>query len=104
MEIVYLPAGKAAGEDSDCIMIQETPEGSYTLAGSVLSRDPDADESTSVAMASSDIYPTFEDAEAAGLAWADLQRSELVHVVRSRGDEPLPDIFDSTNRPQGRLG
>ena len=43
-------------------------------------------------MIGSDPYPSYEEAEAAGLAWINEHGVEQVFVARSEGVRPLPDI------------
>lgn len=64
MEIVRLPVGEGAPRDSDCISIEEQPDGSFGLTGSLLS------DEGSVAIVSPIICPTREAAEEQGLSWA----------------------------------
>lgn len=70
MNIVKLPPGEIAPEDSDCISIALTPKGTYSLDGSALQSCGDGDEIESVTMIGSQPYDSYEEAEAAGLAWA----------------------------------
>lgn len=92
METVTLPAGEAASAEADCIRIQETQSGLFTLAGTVLAvcGDPEAEEVLS--LVASDPYESYEAAEAAGLAWANDQCVQLLYISRSKGTEPLPDV------------
>lgn len=94
MDIIKLPVGQAAPEDSDCIRIQELPGGAFELNGSVLMRCGDGDTMESVAMVGSESYSSADDAESAGLAWANEHCVEQLHVARSDGTKPLPDILD----------
>jgi hypothetical protein len=72
MEIIKLPPGEHAGEDTDCIKIERTANGRFSLATSALVAcdSDDEDAGDSAAVISSDTYATVEEAEAAGLAWA----------------------------------
>lgn len=92
MEIVQLPLGEVASDESDCIRIQELPDGRFRLQGSVLLQCGDGDASESVALIGGDLYDSYEDAEGAGLAWADTHCVEVLHVARSDGTKPLPDV------------
>lgn len=91
MEIVKMPAGLQASDDSDCIRIQELADGAFSLNGSVLFRCGDVDVAESVSLIGGDPYPTYEAAEAAGLAWADEHCVETLYVCRSEGVKPLPE-------------
>ena len=71
MEIVKMPAGETADENTDCIKIGRIPDGRYSLVTSALViSDDEADAGDSEAVVGSDSYATYEEAEAAGLAWA----------------------------------
>lgn len=94
MEIIQLPIGTIAPQDSDCIRIQELSEGKFELNGSVLLRCGDSEAFESVAMVGSESYATPDDAESAGLAWAADHCVEQLYVARSDGTKPLPDILD----------
>ncbi|MDF2493864.1 hypothetical protein [Sphingomonas sp.] len=91
MQIVKLPAGEPAPPDTDCIRIQERKDGQFLLEGSVLFRCGDIDSAESVSLVGGDPYPSYDDAEAAGLAWADDHCVETLHLARSAGTQPLPD-------------
>lgn len=92
MEIIKLPAGEQASDESDCIRIEESPAGSFTLTGSVLLRCGDADVAESVSLIGGDPYESYESAEAAGLAWAAEHCADVLYVCRSDGVRPLPDL------------
>lgn len=94
MEIIKLPVGQIAAEDTDCIRIQELPGGGFELNGSVLLRCGDSDAAESVSMVGSETYANSDDAESAGLAWAADHCVEELYVARSEGTKPLPDIID----------
>lgn len=82
MKIVKLPVGEQAPDDSDCITVERLPDGWYLLECSALMVCEGVDEFHSVAMISGEPYPTYEAAEAAGLAWADRRCVETMHVAR----------------------
>src|SRR3954463_1751911 len=63
MEIIKLPVGHVAAEDTDCIRIQQLPAGTFELNGSVLASCGDAESFESVSMVASDPYPTLDAAE-----------------------------------------
>lgn len=92
MEIVKLPAGQHAAAEADCIRIQELPDGRFSLTGTLLFNCGDVEPAESVSLISSDPYRSYEDAEAAGLAWANEHCVAVVHVTRSEGTAPLPDV------------
>ena len=70
MEIIKLPAGEEAPKDSDCINIERAPDGTHVLNASALMSCGDGEEAESVSMIGGKPYHSYEDAEAAGLAWA----------------------------------
>ena len=71
MEIVKLPPGTMADEDTDCIKIDRAPDGRYSLVTSALViSDDEADDGDSAAVVGSATYESYDAAEAAGLAWA----------------------------------
>jgi hypothetical protein len=80
MDIVKLPIGQEAPKDSDCISIERTDDGRYRLEGSALISCGDNDEVESVAMVDGGTYDTVDAAEAAGMAWAELQCVEQLYV------------------------
>ena len=88
MEIIKLPPGDSAPDDTDCIKINQTPSGTYSLVASALMRCGDSDNMESVALVSSDPYPTYDDAEAAGLAWAESHCVATIYVETGDGPEP----------------
>ena len=92
MEIVNLPVGEAAPPDSDCIRVQEIAGGEFVLEGTALLRCGDAEPAESVTLIGGASYQSYDDAEAAGLAWADGHCVEQVYVSRSNGTEPLPEF------------
>ena len=92
MEIVNLPVGEVASDESDCIRIQELPTGAFSLNGSVLFRCGDSEVAESVSLIGGEPYDSYEDAESAGLAWASEHCAERLYVCRSRGTAPLPEL------------
>lgn len=86
MEIIRLAPGVSADDDTDCIKINETGDGMFSLVASALMLCGDGDNPESIAMVGSDPYPSYEAAEAAGLAWAQEQCVQTVFV--ETGGEP----------------
>ena len=70
MKITKLPAGEIAPKDSDCIKIERTAGGRFTMVTSALSACDD-ETGESEAVISGESYDTYEAAEGAGLAWAE---------------------------------
>lgn len=91
MDIVKLPVGVPATVEDDCIRIQELADGGFLLTGTLLASCDDAGDEESVGLVQSEPYPSYEAAEAAGLAWADECGVARLHVSRSDGISPLPD-------------
>ena len=81
MEIIKLPFGEMAPEESDCISVQETDDGRFYLNTSALSNCPE-DEAESSSVIGSAPYDSYEAAEAAGLAIAAEQCVETVVISR----------------------
>ena len=75
MEIVKLPVGERAPVESDCISIDEQPDGSFTLTGSLLGPEE------SVAIVSELKCASVEEAESTGLAWAADCNVETLYVA-----------------------
>ena len=71
MDITRLPPGAKADPDSDCILIERTRDGRYSLVTSALVECDDEEEGDSEAVISGDTYDSYAEAEAAGLAWAE---------------------------------
>jgi hypothetical protein len=92
MDIVKLPSGMRASPDTDCISVQELPDGQYQLNGSVLVSCGDSETAESVALIGGEPYDSYDAAEEAGLAWASEHCVERVYVSRSDGTTPLPEM------------
>lgn len=80
MDIVKLPVGEQAPKDSDCISLQEQPDGKVRLEASALINCGDSDVDESIALVDGGAYATMEQAEAAGMAWADSHGVERLFV------------------------
>lgn len=82
MDIIKLPAGELAPDESDCVRIIRKHEGGFELNCNALQncRSESDDEVESVSLIGGDAYQTYELAEAAGLAWANDHCSERVYV------------------------
>ena len=70
MEIIKLPAGQLAPEESDCVRVIHMPEGDFALNCNALQSCGDADSMESVSLIGGEHYQSYDDAESAGLAWA----------------------------------
>lgn len=92
MEIVRMPRGEMASEDTDCIKINEIGDGQFSLVASALMACGDGAELESVAMVGSNPYPSYDAAEAAGLAWAEAHCVERIYVETGGNSEPVMTI------------
>lgn len=88
MDIIKLPVGDMAPADTDCIKINATPAGDYTLVASALMMCGDGEDAESVALVGSDPYPSYDEAEAAGLAWAESHCVQTVYIETGGEAEP----------------
>ena len=89
MEIIKLAPGVLADENTDCIKINETASGKYSLVASALMACGDGDNFESVALVASDPYPSYEAAEEAGLAWAAAHCVATIYVETGGNPEPV---------------
>lgn len=80
MDIVKLPVGEQAPQDSDCISLAHLPDGKVRLEASALIDRGDSEVDESIALVDGGAYDTIEEAEAAGLAWADSHGVERLFV------------------------
>jgi len=94
MEIIRLAPGVLASDDTDCIKINETADGRFSLVASALMDCGDGDNLESVALVSSELYPSFDDAEAAGLAWAETHCVATIYVETGGNAEPFRPTAD----------
>lgn len=89
MQIIKLAHGQMAPVNTDCIKINATDAGGYSLVASALMTCGDGEDQESVALVGSDPYSTYEEAEAAGLAWAEAHCVEVIYIETGDGPEPL---------------
>lgn len=87
MEIIKLPWGEQAPEESDCISVEEKGDGTFELntasLGNCVAAEADGE---SMAVIGSQPYPSYDAAEAAGLAIAAEQCVETVYISRRRAN------------------
>ena len=88
MEIIKLPVGQLAPKESDCISIDQNADGVFELNTSSLSACQAADDAESMAVIGSQPYPSYDAAEAAGLAIAAEQCVTTVYIARQAGTAP----------------
>lgn len=88
MEIIILPWGELAPEDTDCVHVEEEGEGRWQLNTSALRSCPaDDDDAESDATIGGAPYSSYDDAEAAGLALAAEHCAATVYVSRARAGQ-----------------
>lgn len=85
MDIITLPLGERAPEEADCISIDETSDGQFLLNTSALSACHAAEEGESTAVIGGEPYPSYDAAEAAGLAIAAEQCVDTLYISRQSG-------------------
>jgi len=90
MNIVRLPVGKQAPVDADCIRIEQSSNEAFTLTASALCTD--AEDSDSVTLVDGPAFQTPEQAEAAGLVWAESVGVEQLFVSTGTLERPLETI------------
>ena len=90
MEIVRLPLGEQAPVDADCLRIEEQPGGQYKLTASALCVG--TDDGASVSIVGGPIYATPDEAEAAGIAWADGVGVDRLFVTTGTLERPLETL------------
>lgn len=82
MEIIKLPFGEEAPAEGDCISVTAREDGRFDLNATALLTCGDAEEAESVAMIGGDPYSSYDEAEAAGLAWAADHCVEQLYVSK----------------------
>ena len=85
--MIRLPIGEPAEVDTDCIRIEELPDGEHRLTGSALCVAED--EGASVSLMNGLTYQTRDEAEAAGVAWADSVGVRRLYVSVGTLSRPL---------------
>ena len=81
MEIIKLPFGEEAPTEGDCISITAREDGRFDLNATALLRCGDGEEADSVSMIGGSPYSSYDEAEAAGLAWAADHCVEQIYVA-----------------------
>ncbi|WP_375390483.1 hypothetical protein [uncultured Sphingomonas sp.] len=87
MELIRLPLGVQADVDADCIRIEQLEAGSFQLTGSALCVAED--EGASVSLMNGLTYATPDEAEAAGLAWAESVGVHRLFISTGTRQRPL---------------
>ena len=86
MEIIQLPWGEQAPEESYCISGEEVDDGRWTLNTSAVQSCAMAEDGVSDATIGSAPYDSYDAAEAAGLAIAAEHCVERVYVSKHRAN------------------
>lgn len=84
MKIEKMAIGKTAPPDTDCILIEEGGDGKFRLNASALDREE------SVAIIGGGPYASYQEAEAAGLAWASDHHVETLYIEHMRAGTAAP--------------
>jgi hypothetical protein len=87
MEITRLPVGVVASSDTDCVRIEQEPDGTYRMTASALCAGGDDNESVSIVDGLP--FPSAQEAEEAGLAWAQDVGAELLYISVGTLECPL---------------
>jgi hypothetical protein len=90
MEVIKLPEGQAAPQESDCISIDDAPGGMFSMSATALQQcgEGEGEEIDSDALIGGGTYQSYDEAEAAGLAWASEHCADTVYISRNA---PLPE-------------
>ena len=91
MEIIRLPWGELAPEDSDCVHVEEEGEGRWQLNTSSLKSCDTDDNAESDATIGGEPYDSYDAAEAAGLAIAGEHCAGRVYVSRARAGQAMEE-------------
>ena len=87
MEITRLPVGDVAPSDTDCVRIEQAPDGTYQMTASALCAG--RRDSESVSIVSGTPFASIEKAEEAGIAWADDVGAEQLYISVGTLERPL---------------
>lgn len=84
MEIIKLPFGEQAPEESDCISVEERGDGTFLLNTSTLRNCAavEEDEAESESVIGSKPYDNYDAAEAAGLVIASERCVDTLYISR----------------------
>lgn len=88
MEIIKLRLGQRPADDTDCVKIEETTDGRFTLTGTALCQQSDED-SESVSLVDTATFESMSEAEQAGLVWANAQGVQVLCVGYGTLDHPI---------------
>lgn len=87
MQITRMPIGEQAPPEADCLRIEEQPDGGFVLTASALCAGEDDAESASIVGGLR--FATLDEAEAAGLAWAETVGADHIYIATGTRERPL---------------
>lgn len=87
MEITRLPVGEVAPSDTDCIRIEQEEDGTYKMTASALCAGQGDNESVSIVDGL--VFPSAQQAEEAGIAWANDVGAEQLYISTGTLKRPL---------------
>ncbi len=90
MKLVRLPVGTPADTDVDCLRIEEQDDRRFRLTGSALCDD--GDEPDSISIVGGPHFPTVQDAEDAGIAWASAAGVGRLFISVGTLEKPLAPL------------
>jgi hypothetical protein len=88
LEIIRLELGQRPSDDTDCVKIEETSDGRFTLTGTVMCLQGN-DEAESVSLVETTTFEKMSEAEEAGLVWANAQGVQVLYVGYGTKDHPI---------------
>ena len=87
MEIRKLKIGDRPSDDTDCVKVEETPDGRFALSGTVLCQR--GDDAESVSLIDTATFEQLSEAEEAGIVWANAQGVQVLHIGYGTLDQPI---------------
>jgi hypothetical protein len=90
MEVVKLPVGKQASVEADCIRLEEQPDHRWRLTATALCTA--SDEGQSASIIGGLVFATSDEAERAGLAWAEDVGVEHLFISTGTVSQPLETL------------
>lgn len=87
MDITRLPVGDVAPSDADCVRIEQEPDGTYSLTASALCGGNGQNDSVSIVAGLP--FASLEQAEEAGIAWANDVGAEQLFICVGTLQRPL---------------
>jgi hypothetical protein len=87
MEITRLRVGEVAPSDTDCVRIEQEPDGTYKMTASALCARKEENESVSIV--NGPVFASAQQAEEAGIAWANDVGAEQLYISVGTLKRPL---------------